>query len=36
MEAKEILIGKRNQVTIPKDFIPDGVSIFLCEKPSNG
>ncbi len=36
METKEILLSKRNQVTIPKDFIPTGVSLFLCEKLDDG
>lgn len=36
MEAKEVLLGKRNQVTIPKGFVPEGVSLFLCEKLEDG
>lgn len=36
MEAKEVLLGKRNQVTIPKGFVPEGVSLFLCEKLDDG
>ena len=36
METKELLLSKRNQVTIPKGFIPDGVSLFLCEKLDDG
>lgn len=36
MEAKEVLLGKRNQVTIPKDFITEGVSLFLCERLDDG
>ncbi|MFH2204459.1 MAG: AbrB/MazE/SpoVT family DNA-binding domain-containing protein [Elusimicrobiota bacterium] len=36
MRAKEVLLGKRNQVTIPKIFLPDGVSLFSCEKMDDG
>ncbi len=36
MKAKEVLLGKRNQITIPKDYIIDGVSLFLCEKREDG
>jgi len=36
MGAKEVLLGKRNQVTIPKSFLPEGVSLFLCEKLDDG
>ncbi len=34
--VKEVLLGKRNQVTIPKDFVPEGVSLFLCERLEDG
>ncbi len=34
--VKEVLLGKRNQVTIPKNFVPEGVSLFLCEQLEDG
>ncbi len=36
MEAKELYLGRRNQVTIPKDFIGKEVTQFLCEKLDDG
>ncbi len=36
MDPKEVLLGKRNQITIPKDFVAEGVSQYLCEKRDDG
>ncbi len=36
MEAKELYLGRRNQVTIPKDFISEDVTQFMCEKLDDG
>ncbi|MBI2266473.1 MAG: AbrB/MazE/SpoVT family DNA-binding domain-containing protein [Armatimonadetes bacterium] len=36
MVSKEIKLGKRNQVTIPRDFIPKGAREFQCVKQEDG
>lgn len=36
MKRKEIQLGRRNQVTIPKEFIDEGVTLFVCEKHDDG
>ena len=36
MRRKEIQIGRRNQVTIPKEFLEEGVTLFVCEKHDDG
>ncbi|MFH1725732.1 MAG: AbrB family transcriptional regulator [Elusimicrobiota bacterium] len=36
MQAKEVVLGSRNQITIPKDFVDEGVTLFLCEKLEDG
>lgn len=36
MSIKELLVGRRNQITLPKDFIPKGASRFQCEKKPDG
>lgn len=36
MNKKEIPLGRRNQVTLPKEFIPEGAKFFLCEKRPDG
>ncbi|MBI5596297.1 MAG: hypothetical protein HY928_09450 [Elusimicrobia bacterium] len=36
MRKKEIQLGRRNQVTIPKEFLEEGVTLFVCEKHDDG
>lgn len=36
MQKKEIQLGRRNQVTIPKEFVDEGVTLFVCEKREDG
>ena len=36
LKRKEIQLGRRNQVTIPKEFLDDGVTLFVCEKHEDG
>lgn len=36
MSVKELPLGRRNQITIPKEFVPRGATIFHCEKKPDG
>lgn len=36
MAKKEVPLGRRNQITIPKEYIPEGVKFFVCEKNEDG
>lgn len=36
MSIKELSVGRRNQITLPKAFIPKGASSFQCEKRADG
>ena len=36
MEAKDVMLGKRNQITLPRGFIPLNVKYFHCEKQEDG
>lgn len=36
MNTKEVVLGKRNQITLPREFTPKGVSLFHCEKREDG
>jgi len=34
--TKQVLLGKRNQITIPREFIPDNITMFECEQREDG
>jgi len=34
--AKQVLLGRRNQITLPKEFIPENIKIFECERREDG
>ena len=36
MNAKTIMLGKRNQVTLPQELIPEGTELFHAERLGNG
>ena len=36
MKAKDLLLGRRNQITLPREFIPDGVTFFRGERNEDG
>lgn len=36
VQTKAIQLGKRNQITLPKQFIPDHVTMFECERRDDG
>ena len=36
MTSKTLMLGKRNQLTLPRDFIPRGTTLFHAEKKANG
>lgn len=35
-QTKQVLLGKRNQITLPKEFIPDNITMFECERRDDG
>ena len=35
-QTKQVVLGKRNQITLPKEFIPDNISMFECEQREDG
>lgn len=35
-QTKQVLLGKRNQITLPKEFIPDNIKMFECERREDG
>ena len=35
-QTKQVILGKRNQITLPKEFIPDNISMFECERMEDG
>jgi len=36
MTTKTIMLGKRNQITLPSEFVPQGTSLFHAEKQKDG
>ena len=36
MARKSLLLGKRNQVTLPREYVPEGATHFQCEVRENG
>ena len=36
MSGKTLMLGKRNQLTLPKELIPDGTTLFACELREDG
>lgn len=36
MTSKTLMLGKRNQLTLPRDFVPRGTTLFQAEKRANG
>ena len=34
--SKELMLGKRNQITLPKEYVPSGAHLFLCEQREDG
>ncbi|HUK57098.1 MAG TPA: AbrB/MazE/SpoVT family DNA-binding domain-containing protein [Nitrospiria bacterium] len=35
-QIKHVLLGKRNQITLPKEFVPENISMFECEQREDG
>jgi hypothetical protein len=35
-QTKQVLLGKRNQITLPREFIPDNITMFECEQREDG
>jgi len=35
-QTKQVLLGKRNQITLPKEFVPDNIKMFECERKEDG
>ena len=36
IQTRQVLLGKRNQITLPKEFIPDHITMFECEQREDG
>lgn len=36
MEAKYISLGKRNQITLPKETVAEGTTLYKCERLDDG
>ncbi|MBI2891718.1 MAG: AbrB/MazE/SpoVT family DNA-binding domain-containing protein [Nitrospirae bacterium] len=36
MNTRQVALGKRNQITLPREFTPKGISLFQCEKQEDG
>lgn len=36
MNGKDVVLGRRNQITLPRELVPKGVSMFRCEKQGDG
>ncbi len=35
-QTRQVLLGKRNQITLPKEFIPENITMFECEQREDG
>ncbi len=35
-QTKQVVLGKRNQITLPKEFIPNNITMFECERWEDG
>ncbi len=36
MNAKILMLGKRNQITLPREFIPEETTLMQCERREDG
>lgn len=36
IQTKHITLGKRNQITLPKEFVPENTTLFECEQREDG
>ena len=36
MEAKYLMLGKRNQITLPRETVAEGASLYRCERLEDG
>ena len=36
MQAKYLMLGKRNQITLPRDAVAEGASMYRCERMEDG
>ena len=36
MRPKQVLLGKRNQVTLPREFVAENITMYECERRDDG
>ncbi len=36
IHTTQVLLGRRNQITLPREFIPDNITMFECEQREDG
>lgn len=36
MEPKYLQLGRRNQITLPKELVSEGISLYRCERAEDG